>query len=168
MDFFVGIDTQQVLKDTERIAEKFKSLAPEMQDTVVDEVSDFLLDVMRTYPRENHDVTRQQAYGRTFESDKQRRWFFANLDSGELILPYRRTQEMRESWRKEGEGRSSFLVNDTQAAFFTMDPKGQSRMAKMQGWKTTKERIEEHSKGMVKRAEAAIKKAIKNAGLDAK
>ncbi len=60
---------------------KLAKLPPEAQNAIVDDVSEYFLNVLREYPPQK-SITRKAAYGVSFFSDKQRRFFFAALKSG--------------------------------------------------------------------------------------
>lgn len=98
-------------------------------------VADFMRGKAQEYPPEKR-VTRRQAYGVTFFTAKQRRWFWAALNSGELELPYRRTNTLRDSWNISG-GNDRVMVTNTADYFKFVHERGrQSRMMTIIGWKT--------------------------------
>lgn len=61
--------------------------------------------ILQDYPPQRY-VSREAAYGQTFSSQKQRRWFFAALRSGKISVPYHRTGELGRAWKVEGMGHS--------------------------------------------------------------
>lgn len=86
---FIGIDVQGI----EETRAMLRKLPPEVQSAVVADVTKFLLNVFKSYPPQKY-VSRAEAYPDAFTetgvgpgwfSDKQRRWFFANL--GDMNLP---------------------------------------------------------------------------------
>ena len=135
------------------------------KDAAVDDASEYLIEVFKQQPPPKY-VTRKAAYGTSFFSDKQRRWFFAALNSGEIKVPYRRTQEMRNAWRQVGSGERSFIVNETQAAVFTMGDDTQSRHEKLVGWETVSQKISKSMDKLVKRLVAAGEKALRKLGAE--
>lgn len=161
MSDFIGIDVNEVLRSSKVVQAQLASVAPAVLDGVVDGVSEYLLSVFKLYPPPNHNITRKQAYGVTFFTAKQRRWFFWALNSGILRLPYRRTQGMRNAWRQEGKGAKSILVNETQAAVYTMGDNTQARFSKLVGWKTLEQIVTERRKQIEARALAEANKAIR-------
>lgn len=164
MPDFVGVDVTGIPD----LARRFESLGPIVQGAVVDEVSKYLLGVFRKYVPENHSPTRAQAYPETgdgFFSDKQRRRFFWALRTGRLSLPYSRTYTMQKGWVQLGRGAKSILINETTAAYYTMDDQGQARYSKLVGWKTTGQIISERQKATISAAEVGAKKGIKQARL---
>lgn len=86
-----------------------------------------------TYPPPKY-VTRMQAYGQTFQSDRQRRWFFANLNDGTLEIPYPRTGGLGEAWNWTSAARSDQITNNSPAAPWTIGD-SQSAHEKMVGWR---------------------------------
>jgi hypothetical protein len=115
-------------------------LSPAESKALVDQttkaVADFLLPKIQEYPPVKH-VTRKQAYGVTFFTDKQRRWFWAALRSGELELPYRRTGTLRQGWHIASTKSSTYtLTNATEYAGLVQERGQQSRMMRIIGWKT--------------------------------
>ncbi len=107
------------------------------------DVATFLQGKMQEYPPEKR-VTRKQAYGVTFFTDKQRRWFFAALNSGELELPYRRTGALREGWRIMHVENKYALTNDVGYAGFVQERSQQSRMQRIIGWKTVSTQLQRY------------------------
>lgn len=164
MPDFVGVDVRGIPE----LQRKLESLGPIVQGAVVDEVSKYLLGVFKKYVPENHEPTRAQAYPETgdgFFSDKQRRWFFWALRTGRLQLPYHRTRGMERGWVQLGRGAKSIIINETAAAYYTMDDQGQARYSKLVGWKTVGQIIAERQKAILAAADVGAKKGIKQAKL---
>jgi hypothetical protein len=158
---FIAIDVQGM----DELLAKLAQLPDDMKDTVTDDVMKYLKDVLQAYPPPKH-VTRQAAYGQTFFSDKQRKWFFAALNSGALNLPYARTQSYRNAWQQIGTGYGSLLANETPYSVYLQDEERQSRMSAMIGWKKLSVIIEERMTRILAVADGAIKKAIRRRGLE--
>ena len=74
-------------------------------------------------------ISRKKAYGVSFFSDKQRRWFFANMPA----IPYRRTGAQGKAWHLEGSGTTVRMVNRDPSVKFT---RGQTQLHKKMGWQT--------------------------------
>src|SRR3990167_563 len=82
-------------------------------------------------------VTRKQAYGVTFFTQRQRRFFFAALRQGTIQVPYRRTRSLMEGWKIEKFGAIDHLViNEQPHAAMVQQRSTQSRMMKIIGWST--------------------------------
>lgn len=109
-------------------------------------------------------VTRTQAYGRPFETDKQRRWFFANLKSGELKIPYQRTGALRDNWTMQGNEYQKNIKNKLPYAPYVMGIAGQSRMSRKIGWKSWLEVVQNNMKGGMRAATQAVAKWIRDKG----
>ena len=157
---FVGLEVQGI----EELVEALKKLPPEVQDFVTEDINKYMLNVLRAYPPPKY-VTRKHAYGRSFFTKKQRRWFFWALANNKIQVPYRRTQETSRSWKQVGEGRRSFLANEAPGAPFLYNEPGQSRHEKLVGWKTIPTIIKERTARIIKVAEAATQKAIRKLDL---
>ena len=143
---------------------KLNKMPIEVADETLTDVQDFMLNVLKLYPPKNY-VTRKAAYGQTFQSDKQRRWFFWALNSGAISVPYSRTQGLAQGWHKVRTGLSGYIVNNTPGAVYVMGERKQSRHEAMVGWKKPSEIIKEHMARINKIVDAAAKKAIKKLGL---
>ena len=137
-------------------------LPTEVQDAAIEEAYKYLLDVLRAYPPRRY-ITRVSAYGTPFFTDRQRKWFFAALNSGEIDVPYRRTQGLGRAWKKHGFGQNAMLVNPTPGAEYVMGEK-QSRHEAMVGWKTTDQIVEEREARIMEKLEVGAEKALKKLG----
>jgi hypothetical protein len=135
-------------------------LPVEAADEAITEVQDYMLNVLRMYPPKNY-VSRASAYGKSFQSDKQRRWFFWALNSGLINVPYRRTQTLSSGWHKVRSGIMGYIVNYTPYAVFVMGERKQSRHEQMVGWKKPSEIIDERIEKIKKIIDEAAKKAIR-------
>lgn len=151
----IGFD----IEGLEQLQNKLAHLPQDVKDAASNDVAKYLLNVVRGYPPQK-SVTRKQAYGVTFFSDKQRRWFFAALKSGAINVPYKRTQAFSRGWKIIGQGEQTILVNESDYGGYLMGPGQQSRMQMMIGWKTTDQILEERSERIDRIADAALKKAL--------
>ncbi len=156
----VGIDISGI----QELIDKFDKLPQAAKDGAVDEVSPYLLNVMRAYPSYKH-VTYKAAYG-GFKSDKQRRFVMANIRNG-TITPGKsnRTQQLSRGWVKIGSGQNTILANETPYAKWMYDDGQQANMPRMIGWKTLGATLKEKSAQIMRRADAGIKKALHKLGL---
>lgn len=157
---FVGVEVRGI----DALQRKLDHLPPVVQDEITDAVSIYLMDVLRTYPPQK-SIRRKTAYGVTFFTAKQRRWFFAALRSGELSIPYRRTGETRRGWKQIGKGASSILANETQGAYFSHDNDRQARLNKLVGWSTIAEVVDSRKDRILRVAYGALKRAMKKVGI---
>ncbi len=161
MTDFIGVEVQGLAE----LKTKLDALPAVVQDYVVDEVTKYYLNVFRDSQPPPNYVTRKAAYGVTFFTPRQRRWFFAALRDGTIDVPYRRTGGLRKSWRQVGSGARSFIVNDSPGAPFVVGDDTQSRHEKLVGWFRTNELMEQRIERAMKIADGATKKAIKKLGL---
>lgn len=116
---------------------------------------------LKHYPAYKY-VSRKSAYGVTFFSDKQRRWFFANLKEGNLNLPYTRTNKIADNWEKGGDRWRRVIRNDTPYIGYVMGDTTQSRMSKKIGWRTTSRVIKDNMMGALRAASQAVARYIKS------
>ena len=123
----------------DQVVSRINSLPPVLKDEVLDEVGEYGLSVLRKEPRQKY-VTRKAAYGKTFFTDRQRRWFFWALSNGNINVPYRRTGSMSASWRMTRSENSVRYSNAAPGVNFVMGAE-QSRHEKMVGWKKADDTI---------------------------
>ena len=101
-----------------------------------------------------------------FISDKQRRWFFAALRSGEIEVPYRRTfspnsETLSKKWtigERDG-GLTQIIGNNVSYGPFVQGNK-QTAFHRVTGWKTTDQVAEEEAKTVNKFVQEHIEKAL--------
>lgn len=65
---------------------------------MVTNIADDTVEFMRRYPSRN-TRTRKQVYGESFQSDRQRKFFFSAVRSGRIKVPYARTGILGRAWR---------------------------------------------------------------------
>lgn len=94
-------------------------------------------------------VSRKRAYGVSFFSDKQRRWFFANMPS----IPYQRTGAQGRAWMLEGGGTRVRLANRDPSVKFT---RGQTSLHRLMGWQTAMATVKSNLKGALRSGKAAL------------
>lgn len=103
---------------------------------------------LATYPPTKR-LTRESVYGQTFQTDRQRRGYFAKLRDGEIQVPYHRgespgSQRLKASWtqRTTNGGMTVILGNDTTYGPLLMEGRTQSLFMQRLGWKTTDEIVD--------------------------
>jgi hypothetical protein len=143
---------------------KLNKLPIEVADVALGEVQDYMINVLRMYPPKNY-VTRKAAYGQTFQSDKQRRWFFWALNSGAINVPYQRSQTLSQGWHKVRSGLTGHIVNYTPYAVYVMGENKQSKHEAMVGWQKVSAIVKERMDKINKIIDEAAKKAIRKLGL---
>jgi hypothetical protein len=107
-------------------------------------------------------VTRASAYGFSFFTDRQRRWFFAALNSGELKIGNNRTGASGDAWgyTVNASGYQYKLTNNTTAAFYTRSDAGQARQPAKVGWRKVSKVIADNMAGAMQAARAAVRNFI--------
>ena len=140
-------------------------IEPSIADEAAEAAADYVIDVLQQYPPQQ-SIPRAQAYPEVggWFSERQRRWFFAALNSGELSLPYSRTQALRNSWQKVGNGSNLIVVNETEYAVFVMGDSqgnGQSRQQMQGGWDTLPYIIRERQARITEIVEGLVKRRTK-------
>ena len=160
MPDFLGVDVSGLQPVMDKLAKLPKAVHEEATRAGADEV----VRVMRVYPAEKR-VSRAQAYGTTFFSDKQRRYFFWALRQGIITVPYRRTNSLRDNWVIIGQGLDEMVVNQTPYAGLVMGDNEQNRMHQQIGWKKLEQRLRENSQKLAKVLESAADKALRKLGL---
>jgi hypothetical protein len=136
-DGLIGIHLRYASAQLQKITDKLDGFKrKQVLHQTLEEVGKLLMDDLKQYPPQRH-VSRAQAYGQTFSSDRQRRWFFAALASGELQLPYSRTNTLADAWKLEPLGSEGVgLINEAPYAGLVMGKGTQARMMKLIGWPT--------------------------------
>jgi hypothetical protein len=161
MTDFVGVDVQGIPE----VSRMLKSVPPQAKDAAVDESSKYLVNALQQQPTPKH-VSRATAYPEVggWFSQKQRRWWFANLNNGTVSTPYRRTQAMRRAWKVYGKGKDAIVANETSAAFWAHDDQRQARQLGMVGWQKISVIIRDRMDRIMKAAEGAVKRVVKKHG----
>lgn len=104
-------------------------------------------------------VKRVKAYGQAFQSDRQRRWFFAALHEGKILPGYpRRTGKTQRGYvQKPTNGGYGVMIENKEAgAYYTRDDKGQARLNALAGWRKVSDVISTNILGAMRHAQAAI------------
>lgn len=116
---------------------------------------------LKHYPPYKH-ITRKSAYGKTFVSDKQRRYVMAKIRSGEIDPGFpHRTGNYQRGWRVKNELTKSVITNQVPYARFVGGDEEQARLNAKVGWRTISEIISTNIAGAIRHAQAAINKVIK-------
>lgn len=153
------------MEGMEEIMMKLNAVPDAVRNEINDDLSEYLVNTLRQYPSPKY-VTRKRAYGKTFFSDKQRKWFFAALSSGEIDVPYKRTQHLANMWQATVGNKGELLVvNDARYATYVMGEAGQqSRHEKLVGWKSVSKVVKDKSSALMKRVVRAANKALQKIG----
>jgi hypothetical protein len=154
-----------MLKITTRGLEEFQSyissLARNLRGIVTEAVSDYLIGDgrhgLKHYVPYRY-VTRRAAYGKTFVSDKQRRFVMAMISEGRIDpgAPHR-TGKLQRAWMKQGGGVGTRIINAADHAPFVMGTGTQARQPAKVGWRQVADIIETNIKGAIWHAESKIR-----------
>jgi hypothetical protein len=111
-------------------------------------------------------VSRKRAYGRTFFSERQRRYVMAQIRAGRIDPGYpHRTGIIQRGWYVRGSGAKATIANDARGVDFVHGDKKQARLNRLVGWRTVSEIAKANMKGAIKAAEQALKEYLKEKGL---
>lgn len=111
-------------------------------------------------------VSRERAYGQTFQTEKQRRWFFWAKASG-LINPWtnQRTGAMANAWRADPTGANAWRIsNPTEAAKWTMGNATQANQPNLVGWRKVSEVLSTNINGAIRFASQKLARYLKGLG----
>lgn len=159
------------VRGIDQLKKFFSELTPAARKAAVKGASEYLVGNdshgLRHYVSYKH-VTRKSAYGRTFESDKQRRYVMAKIRSGE-ITPGRanRTNTLKRGWayKLQGGGFGARVYNPVPYAHFVMGDEGQARQPAKVGWRKVMEVVSTNLNGMMKAANEAVNRWLKGRGM---
>ena len=118
------------------------------------------------HPEPYKYVSRKSAYGVSFFTPKQRRWFFWALNEG-IIKPGQnnRTGESENAWhftpQEKGKTYVYKLQNDTPGGFWTRDDKRQARQLGKVGWWKVSMVVKKNMTGALKAARVAVNAFLK-------
>ncbi len=127
------------IQGLEQVISRIRTLPDEAKKEVLTDVSEYSLGVLREEPAQKY-VTRQAAYGKTFQSDRMRSWFFAALSSGQISVPYHRTGALSHSWNAKISANEVIFSNAVPGASFVVGVQ-QSRHEQMVGWKKVTDQL---------------------------
>ncbi len=158
-------DIRIEVRGLEKVTKMLKDLPRGTIGAAIEAYTDYLIGNeqhgLKHYPAYKY-ISRKSAYGTTFFSDRQRRWFFAALKSGKLVLPYRRTDTLRNGWVKTGTKWQRIIRNRTPYIGVVMGESEQSRMSKKIGWRKVSAVIESNAKGALRAAQQAVSSYLKS------
>jgi len=146
------------------IQRTFQYLPQFARDKFAEEMGKYLVKELQEYEPPNRFVTRKAAYGKSFFTRRQQKWFFWALRTGRIRVPYVRTHELRRSWRLHGKGESVYIQNDRSGVPYVMGDIGQSRHERMVGWETVGQFVEKRTKTIETRGNQIITKTLRQLG----
>ena len=112
-------------------------------------------------------VTRKAAYGFSFFTDKQRRWFFWALNTGKIDPGSgKRTGESTAAWKavSRNDGYRYTISNNTVGGYWTRHDTRQARQLGKVGWRKIMTVLADNYKGGIRAAVAAVKKYLDKKG----
>jgi len=112
-------------------------------------------------------VTRKAAYGFSFFTDKQRRWFFWALNTGKIDPGSgKRTGESTAAWKAvpRNDGYRFTIQNNTAGGYWTRHDTRQARQLGKVGWRKIMIVLADNYKGGIRHAVAAVKKYLNKKG----
>lgn len=110
-------------------------------------------------------VTRRSAYGVSFFTPKQRRWFFWALNTGRIDPGSgKRTGETSRAWKAEprNNGYRYTLTNNTAGGYYTRDNYGQARQPAKVGWRKVRDVLDANLLGGMRAAIFAVNKYLQS------
>jgi hypothetical protein len=108
-------------------------------------------------------VTRKSAYGQTFQSEKQRRWFWAN--GGPDMIGNNRTGATSEGWQmsESSDWSRVDITNSAPGVGWTMGT-GQAAQPAKVGWRKYTDVVKSNLAGGMRAANAAVNAWLKSRG----
>jgi hypothetical protein len=170
MDFF-SLDPVMV-RDIERIKGKLAGLSDGAGTAGITASTNYLVRVLvrKEIPKWKR-VTRREAFGQTFKSDRQRRWFFANfrdlIKYGAPMPWYQRhspTGGVGGSWSISGKGLDQTITNLKPYARYLYGER-QSRLHARIGYRKMSVIVTDNTPGMVRSFVGGVKTYIRKRGL---
>jgi len=156
------------VRNLEKVKKYIASLPRGVTFVALKAISDWLVGDSQSglrHPEPYKYVSRKSAYGFTFFSDKQRRWFFWALHSGKINPGQNnRTGKSTEAWtytpQEKGKNYSFRLVNDTAGGYWTRHDKRQARQLGKVGWWTVAKVVAKNLPAAIRAGRAAVKKYL--------
>jgi hypothetical protein len=155
------------LLGVKEIEAKLNKLPIEVADKALGEVQDYMLDVMKNDQPPEVYVSRKAAYGQSFSSDAQRRWYWAAVGRGELVPGEhkKRTGKMRAGWHKVRSGLTGYIENRVKGAAYVYGDTSQANQPALVGWKKVIQQVMDREAKINKIIDGEARKAIRKLGL---
>lgn len=108
-------------------------------------------------------VSRKAAYGKTWQSEKQRKYVMMLIKRG-IITPGKpnRTRRTASGWQKKGAGNMVLLINRSPGAVWLYDDRRQARQLALVGHRKKTEIIKSNRKGSTRAAQLALNRFVKS------
>lgn len=160
---FIGVDPSAGTK-IKALTAKLAKFTDLSADTAVQSSAEETLKAMQEYAEEKR-VTRKEAYGVSFFTPRQRRFFFWAKNNGIINVPYNRTNTLKRGWAIVRAGTKQAKVVNFVSYADTVMGQGQNRMHKLIGWQTVEERQRGAVEKFVRRIGNDLQKLVKKLGL---
>jgi hypothetical protein len=158
------------ITDLERIQKKLAQLPKAVGDAGVEQGSNYLIGVLvnKEMPPYQY-VSRKAAYGQTFQSDKQRRWFWWAVKTGKILFPIHYVRRspaggLAAAWKILGSGQARTLTNTEPSAVWVYSQR-QAKQLALVGWKKITVILKQYEKNIYDSFMRGAKKAIRDLGL---
>ena len=158
------------VKGVSKVVAWLKGMPKGVQAVAVDAVSDYILGDdqqgtrhgLRHYVKYRY-VSRKQAYGQTFVSDKQRRYVMAAIARGEIMPGYpRRTGRMQRGWTKEAISQTSRMISNREPyTKWVMGQQSQANQPRLVGWRKMMDVAGTNLRGAARWAETKVRQYLK-------
>lgn len=122
-----------------------------------------------TYPPRKRP-TRKSVYGRTFESDKQRYWFFGALAKGKIDVPYRRgispgSQTLGKRWTVASQSPLVVVLgNNASYGPLVQSLQDQTLYMRAVGWVPIETTLEREESNVLRYMEREMNRELKSLG----
>ena len=154
------------VRGVEKLQAFFKKLPAEARKIAVPAVATYLIGNdahgLRHYVGYKY-VSRASAYGKTFSSDKQRRYVMARIREGSIApgAPHR-SGTLKRGWTYslQGGGFGAKVYNPVPYAGYVMGDGSQANQPRLVGWRTMMAVVNTNIKGAIKAAERKIQEWI--------
>ena len=108
-----GVSLEYHFKGFNRVRNSLRKLASEYRATTDETVKDWTKD--QRSGMKGFGYPAQRNAPQPFKTDRQRRWFFWALRTGQITVPYSRTGTLANSWRARKEGWSHWVLENSAA-----------------------------------------------------
>ena len=155
------MDIRLDIRNLKEVTELIKSLPAGTKKLALTEIQTYIIGDARhglKHAPPYKYVSRKSAYGKSFFTDRQRKWFFWAKNAGLLQLPYKRSGALAAAWTR-GEGENSrYITNSAPYASLVQGDNTQSRHAKKIGWRTVSQVVRDNMAGALQRANQAVQR----------
>jgi len=158
------MQTKFVMRNVEKVQAYLKEVPHGSVKAVLAAFQEYFIGTDRhglRHPPPYKYVSRAKAYGSTFKSEKQRRWFWAN--GGPEMIGNNRTGNTENGWygKETNGGYGITLSNDAPGAYYTMSDQGQAAQPALVGWRKISKVVADNMAGALRHARAAVNAFLK-------